>query len=85
MTLGMKMKRYQIAEAKSRFSEVLAHAETGEPVEIVRGKKRKPVAYIISTSMFESHKERVMGSVEHWGEISISDDWKITDEELMGS
>ena len=78
------MKQYQIAEAKSRFSEVLKTAEKGEFVEITRGKKREPVAYIVSPSEFKSRTKRELGLLEHWGEITIADDWAMTDEELLG-
>ena len=77
------MKQYQIAEAKSRFSEVLKTAEKGEPVEITRGKKREPVAYVITPQEFKARTKRVLGTLEHWGEITIADDWAISDEEFL--
>jgi len=79
------MKQYQIADAKSHFSEVLAFAESGEAVEIIRGKKRKPVAYIIPPDKMGSMSERSLGTLMHWGEISISNDWTMTNEELLES
>jgi len=78
------MARYQIAEAKSHFSEVLKIAESGEPVEITRGKKQETIAYIIPPSRLKSQVERDLGTLEHWGEIGIAEDWRITDEELLG-
>ena len=78
------MKQYQIAEAKSRFSEVLKLAEKGEPVEITRGKRREPVAYVIPPQEFKAKKTRTLGCLEHWGAITIADDWALSDEELLG-
>jgi prevent-host-death family protein len=41
------MKSYSIAEAKSKFSEVIKTVENGEPVIILRGSKKEEVAVII--------------------------------------
>lgn len=79
------MRQYQIAEAKSRFSEVLKVAEAGELVKITRGRKHEPVALIVHPSYLEKPSVRELGTLEHWGEIGISKDWEITDTELLGS
>jgi len=79
------MRQYQIAEAKSRFSEVLKIAEAGELVKITRGRKHVPIAFIVHPSVLEKQTTRVLGALENWGEIGISKDWEITDEELVGS
>ena len=78
------MKDYPIAEAKAHFSEIVALVENGESVAVTRGKKRKAVAYLISPKKFETQAMRTFGSLEHWGEITISKDWGISDEELLG-
>ncbi|MCL1847722.1 MAG: prevent-host-death protein [Coriobacteriia bacterium] len=78
------MKQYQIAEAKSRFSEVLKTAEAGELVQITRGRKHEPVVCIVHPSMLRKQAARELGTLQHWGEIGISSDWEITDEELLG-
>ncbi|MCL2491298.1 MAG: type II toxin-antitoxin system prevent-host-death family antitoxin [Coriobacteriia bacterium] len=79
------MVQFPIAEAKSRFSEVLKIVESGSPVAITRGKKREVVAYFIHPSEYEKPAERKLGDLEHWGEITFSDDWKMTDEEFLAS
>jgi hypothetical protein len=81
---GVGMIDYQVAEAKSRFSEVLKIAESGKTVRIIRGIKREPVAIITSPDNFKKKTKRKLGALQYWGEIKFADDWKMTDEELLG-
>ena len=64
-----------IYEAKSKLSQLLAHAQNGE--DVIIAKAGKPVAYL---KPVEVPKERQPG---RWaGEITFEDDW---DEPLFSS
>ncbi|MCL1880152.1 MAG: type II toxin-antitoxin system Phd/YefM family antitoxin [Actinomycetia bacterium] len=78
------MPTYRIAEAKAHFSEVLKLVANGETVAITRGKKREVVACIAPPEKLANRPKRKLGVIEHWGEITFADDWKMSDTELLG-
>jgi prevent-host-death family protein len=77
------MLSFPVAEAKSRFSEVLKLAESGKPVRITRGRKKETVALIVPPGQYKPQAERTLGSLESWGKIGFAKDWAITDKELF--
>jgi len=79
------MSEMPIAEAKAHFSDVLRRVEEGEEIIVTRGVKQEPVAAIVSMDKYKAKKERKLGTIAHWGEIKFSDDWYMTDEELLAS
>ncbi|MDR1014404.1 MAG: type II toxin-antitoxin system Phd/YefM family antitoxin [Coriobacteriales bacterium] len=78
------MTSYPIAEAKSRFSEIVKAVEGGEEVLITRGGKKEEVAVIVPIGEWRKKNERRLGTLRGWGEIRFADDWQMTDEELLG-
>jgi len=74
-----------IAEAKRRFSDVVRLVDEGEEVIVTRGVKKEPVAVVVSIAEWRKAKTRALGTLSHWGPITFSDDWAMTDEELLES
>lgn len=78
------MTSYPIAEAKSRFSEVIKTVENGGEVFITRGTKKEAVAVVVPIEEWHKRNKRQLGTLQSWGAIQIADDWHMTDEELLG-
>jgi len=81
------MQTYPIAEAKSRFSELISQVEQGKTVVITRGTKKEEVAAVvpIKTWQQQTRKERVLGTLKGKMHVTFADDWHISDEQLLGS
>jgi antitoxin (DNA-binding transcriptional repressor) of toxin-antitoxin stability system len=78
------MKTLPVGEIKAQFSEVLEKVRQGETFGILYGKKKKPVAMIVPYIDSEEKKERKVGILDGKVKITFSDDFKITEEELLG-
>jgi prevent-host-death family protein len=78
------MKNLQVGEFKAKFSEVLEDVKNGESIEIVYGKSKRPVARIVPVPGSKKKKERKFGVLEGKVKYVIADDFKMTEEELLG-
>jgi prevent-host-death family protein len=80
------MVSYAIAEARANFSELIQIAQK-EPVLITTGKSKKATAVVISIEdwkLEKKPKKRIAGSLSHF-QVTFSDDWKMTNEDLLGA
>jgi antitoxin (DNA-binding transcriptional repressor) of toxin-antitoxin stability system len=78
------MKTLPVGELKAQFSEVLEKVKHGESFGIIYGRKKKPIAMIVPYDDKKSKKERTIGILDGKITIKISDDFKITEKELLG-
>jgi len=78
------MKTLPVGELKAQFSEVLEKVKQGEKFGILYGKKKKPIAMIVPFSEVEEKKERKIGILDGKFQITFSNDFKMTEEELLG-
>ena len=78
------MKTLPVGEIKSQFSEVLEKVKQGEKFGILYGKKKTPVAMIVPYEPDKSKNERKIGILDGKTEIVFSEDFKMTEEELLG-
>jgi prevent-host-death family protein len=80
------MKSYSIAEAKSKFSEVIKTVEKGESATILRGIKKEEVAVIVPIDEWREAKKptRKLGTLEGKMKVVFHDDWYMTTEEFLG-
>ena len=78
------MKTLPVGELKAQFSEVLEKVQLGESFGILYGKKKKPIAMIVPFVETKSKKERKLGILEGKVKIKVSEDFKMTEEELLG-
>ena len=77
------MKSLPVGELKAHFSEVLEDVQNGETIEILYGKKKTPVARIVPINGSKPKKKRKLGIWEGKVKYVFSDDFKMTDEELL--
>ncbi len=77
------MKTLPVGELKAHFSEVLEKVKSGESFGILYGKKKKLIAMIVPYKDSSEKKERKIGLLEGKVNIQFSDDFKMSEEELM--
>lgn len=75
-------KSLTVGEFKARFSEVLSLVEEGTTIEVTYGRKRRAVAVL---SPPPSAKPRKLGKLKGRVQVSFAKDWKLTEEEFLGS
>ncbi|MCA1951030.1 MAG: prevent-host-death protein [Treponema sp.] len=78
------MKTLPVGELKAQFSEVLEKVKSGESFGILYGKKKKLIAMIVPYKDSVEKKERKIGLLEGKVNIQFSDDFKMSEEELLG-
>jgi len=78
------MKTLPVGELKAQFSEVLEKVQLGESFGILYGKKKKPIAMIVPFVETKIKKERKLGLLEGKVNIRFSEDYKMSEEELLG-
>lgn len=77
------MKSLPVGELKANFSEVLEDVQNGETIEILYGKKRKPVARIVPINGSKAKGKRKLGLLKGKVKYVFADDFKMTEEELI--
>lgn len=77
------MKKLQVSEFKSNFSEVLNHVRKGGEIAITYGKKKETVAVLIPFGKYKSKNRRKLGLLENKASFIIKDSFEISDEELV--
>ncbi len=78
------MKTLPVGELKAQFSEVLEKVKKGETFGILYGRQKKPVAMIVPYSEAETKKARKIGLYDGKVTIHISEDFEISEEDLLG-
>jgi antitoxin (DNA-binding transcriptional repressor) of toxin-antitoxin stability system len=78
------MKTLPVGELKAQFSEVLEKVKAGESFGILYGKKKKPIAMIVPYKDSVEKKERKIGLLEGKVNIQFSDNFKMSEEDLLG-
>ena len=79
------MKTFHVAEAKSHFSSIIKDVEGGGAVAIAYGKKKQTIAVIVPYEKWKNSQKRQLGSLEGKMSVTFADDFKMSDEELLGS
>ncbi|MCL2073218.1 MAG: type II toxin-antitoxin system Phd/YefM family antitoxin [Marinilabiliaceae bacterium] len=72
-----------IAEAKMKLISLLDEVTTGKEVALSFGSEKKAVAVIVPFSKWKKSKERKLGTLKNRGEVMFSDDFEMSDEELV--
>lgn len=76
------MRAMSVAKLKADFSKVLADVRRGECIGIVYGRLKEPVAMIVPYRPAAVAK-REIGFLDGKVTIEFSDDYEMTDEELI--
>jgi antitoxin (DNA-binding transcriptional repressor) of toxin-antitoxin stability system len=76
------MRTMSVGEFKAHFSQVLKDVENGEKIGITFGRKKEVKAFLVPSD--EQKEPRKLGILEGRGKVVFKDDFKITEEELLG-
>jgi len=79
------MKTLPVAEIRTKFSSLLKEVESGREIGISFGKKKQTIAVIVPINEYIKIKARKLGTLEGKATVAFSEDWEITDDELIGS
>ena len=71
-----------IGEFKARLSDALALVEKGETITVTYGRNKTPVAVF---GPLPAAPKRKLGLLAGKATVRIAPDWKITEEEFLGS
>jgi antitoxin (DNA-binding transcriptional repressor) of toxin-antitoxin stability system len=71
-----------IGEFKARLSDALALVEKGETITVTYGRNKTPVAVFGPPP---AAPKRKLGHLAGKFRVTIGPDWKMTDEEFLGS
>ena len=76
------MKTYPVGEFKALFSEIIEQVRAGEEIIISYGKKKENVAVLIPYAAYKTKKIRL--GLWQGRTLKIHDDFKMSEEELLG-
>lgn len=72
-----------VGDLKTRFSDILKRVQLGEEIAIAFGRKKEVLAYIVPKKYKDHQKPRPLGLLDGKAKIVISDDFKMTEEDLL--
>lgn len=78
------MKTMTVGEFKANFSQVAEYVKNGEEITVTYGKNKEILGHFIPKRK-KVLKKRVLGSLEGKMKVIFKDDFKITEEEFLGS
>ena len=74
------MVRMSVGELKANFSAALELVKEGEEIEVLYGRAKEPVARLAPPKM--PKRNNPLGCLEGKAKFIMSDDWKMSYEEL---
>jgi prevent-host-death family protein len=76
------MKTFTVGDFKTHFSEIIERVRAGEEIIISYGKRKEKVAVLIPYAAYKTKTIR-LGLLQDKS-LKIHDDFKMTEEELLG-
>ena len=77
------MESFTVGALKTKFSEVVEGVKKGHKYAVSYGKSKKTIAIIVPSQ--EYYKQtKIIGSLEGKGKVKFSENFKMTEEELLG-
>jgi prevent-host-death family protein len=76
------MKTFAVGDFKTHFSEIIERVRAGEEIIISYGKRKEKVAVLIPYAAYKTKTIR-LGLLQDKS-LKIHDDFKMTEEELLG-
>ena len=77
------MKILPVTEAKMHLSSLLRDVASGDEIAISYGKEKEAIAVIIPYIMWKKTKKRTLGTLKNRAEVIFSEQFSMTDEELI--
>jgi antitoxin (DNA-binding transcriptional repressor) of toxin-antitoxin stability system len=78
------MEIMSVGEFKAKFSEVLKKVLAGEEIAISYGKSKEIVARLVPKASSKRQRRKI-GIYEGKGSVHFANDFKMTEEEFLGS
>lgn len=78
------MKSLQIGEFKAQMSDLIDEVRRGETIELVKGKKKIPVAMVVPVESIRPKKKRKLGILDGKVKFKFAKNFKMTEEEFLG-
>ena len=79
------MQTIQVGEFKARFSEMIDSVRAGETIIVAYGRNQEKVAALIPYDQLPDSQPRQLGVLADKATVAFSDDFAMTDEELLGA
>ena len=77
------MKTLPVAKVRANFSALLKEVESGSEVGIAFGRKQETIAVIVPIEEYKKIKARKLGTLEGKVKVEFSENWAMSDEELI--
>lgn len=77
------MQTIQVGEFKARFSEMIDSVRAGETIVVAYGRNQEKVAALIPYDQLPASQPRQLGVLASKATVVFSDDFAMTDEELL--
>jgi prevent-host-death family protein len=77
------MKTIELADVKNHFPSILKDVESGNDVAISDGAQQKAIAVVVSYEKWKKTQKRKLGTLAGKGAVEFSENFKISDEELI--
>ena len=78
------MKTLQLVETNIHFASILKDIEAGNEIAIADNKNKQTIAVIVPYNKWKNNTKRQLGTLEGKMSVTFSDNFEITDEELIG-
>ena len=75
------MTSMSVGEFKANFSEALEYVKSGKEVEVLYGRGKRPVARLVPVE--NQRTDGLLGCLTGVATFTLSDNWKMTSEELL--
>ena len=79
------MKTISLAKIQTGFPDILAGIAIGEEILISSADTQKAVAVIVPYEAWQKTKPRVLGTLQNRGRVEFTENFAMTDEELLQS
>jgi len=73
-----------VGDLKTHFSDILKRVQLGEEVAITFGRKKEVLAYLIPKQFRDALPPRPLGLLDGKVKLEFSDNFKMTETELLG-
>lgn len=72
-----------VGDLKTRFSDILKKVQLGEEIAIAFGRKKEVLAYIVPKDFRDVQPPRPLGILDGKVKMSMEDNFKMTEAELL--
>ena len=77
------MRILHVTEAKTYLPPLLKEVISGNEIALSYGKEREAVAVIVPYTIWKKSKKRTLGTLKSKAEVIFSEQFSMTDEELI--